>query len=231
MASALDGGPVAANVAQRRRRSRGRHARGLRRLALGFTRLAAATADPAWIERAEQLLAVVEAEFTDGAGGFYDTAADAEALYTRPKDPTDNATPSGLSTAVQAFALLAELTGRSDFADRAEAAERSAGALVRSGPPLRRLAAGQRGDPASPAAGPGRHRRPPVDPTTSRARALPADGRPAGSVIVAGSRTSREWPCWPDRPQLAGRPTAYVCRGFVCRLPVTDVDALLAQLP
>ena len=57
---------------------------------------------------------MVEAEFTDGAGGFYDTAADAEALYTRPKDPTDNATPSGLSTAVHALALLAELTGRGD---------------------------------------------------------------------------------------------------------------------
>ena len=27
-----------------------------------------------------------------------------------------------------------------------------------------------------------------------------------------------------------GRPTAYVCRGFVCRLPVTDAEALADQL-
>ena len=48
---------------------------------------------------------------TTGDGGFFDTAADAEPLYTRPQDPTDNATPSGLSSAVHALALLAELTG------------------------------------------------------------------------------------------------------------------------
>ena len=32
-------------------------------------------------------------QFDDAASGFFDTAADAEALYTRPQDPTDNATP------------------------------------------------------------------------------------------------------------------------------------------
>jgi uncharacterized protein YyaL (SSP411 family) len=29
---------------------------------------------------------------------------------------------------------------------------------------------------------------------------------------------------------LDGRATAYVCRNFACRLPVSDADALRAQL-
>jgi uncharacterized protein YyaL (SSP411 family) len=33
-----------------------------------------------------------------------------------------------------------------------------------------------------------------------------------------------------DRPQLDGRPTAYVCRDFVCALPVTTAERLIEQL-
>jgi uncharacterized protein YyaL (SSP411 family) len=33
-----------------------------------------------------------------------------------------------------------------------------------------------------------------------------------------------------DRTMLDGRPTAYVCRHFVCRLPVTEVADLVAEL-
>jgi uncharacterized protein YyaL (SSP411 family) len=37
-------------------------------------------------------------------------------------------------------------------------------------------------------------------------------------------------PLLQDRLLLGGRPAAYVCRGFTCRLPVTDPDALRDQL-
>ena len=37
-------------------------------------------------------------------------------------------------------------------------------------------------------------------------------------------------PLLEDRARLSGHPTAYVCRGFACRLPVTDADALREQL-
>ena len=72
--------------------------------------------------------------FDDGASGFFDTAADAEQLYTRPQDPTDNATPSGLSAAIHALALLGELTGESRYAERAEQAAHGAGALAGRAP-------------------------------------------------------------------------------------------------
>jgi uncharacterized protein len=199
-------------------------------VALGFTRLAAATADPQWIERAEQLAGVVLAEFDDGEGGFFDTAADAEVLYTRPQDPTDNATPSGLSTVVHALGLLAELTGNGAYADRAEAAERSAGGLVRQAP---RFAGWLLASAVS------RVRQRPVqvavvgapgDPRRAELARVAAQAAPGGSVVVAGEPDQAGIALLADRPLLRERPTAYVCRGFVCELPVTDVDALLSQL-
>jgi uncharacterized protein YyaL (SSP411 family) len=33
-----------------------------------------------------------------------------------------------------------------------------------------------------------------------------------------------------ERPMINDLPTAYVCRHFVCRLPVTSVDELASQL-
>jgi len=33
-----------------------------------------------------------------------------------------------------------------------------------------------------------------------------------------------------DRPLQGGKPTAYVCQGFVCQQPVNDPEAMLAQL-
>ena len=37
-------------------------------------------------------------------------------------------------------------------------------------------------------------------------------------------------PLLADRERREGRPTAYVCRDFVCRLPVTDAAALTDEL-
>ena len=71
--------------------------------ALAAVRLAAVHAAPTWLSRAEQLLEVIMEQFDDAGRGFFDTAADAEQLYARPQDPTDNATPSGLSTTVHAL--------------------------------------------------------------------------------------------------------------------------------
>jgi uncharacterized protein YyaL (SSP411 family) len=95
-------------------------------VAAAYVRLACATGDAVWVERARTLLAVVEEQFADGRGGWFDTAADAEALYTRPQEVTDNATPSGLSATLRALRLLGRLTGEDAYERRAKEAAATA---------------------------------------------------------------------------------------------------------
>ena len=50
--------------------------------------------------------------------------------------------------------------------------------------------------------------------------------------LVAAPGTGADLsPLLADRPLVEGRPTAYVCEHFACRVPVTTPDALAAQLP
>ncbi|MBU3866911.1 hypothetical protein KN815_23445, partial [Streptomyces sp. 4503] len=51
-----------------------------------------------------------------------------------------------------------------------------------------------------------------------------------GAVVAVGEPGSGEVPLLQDRPLLAGRPAAYVCRGFTCDAPTADVEALTAKL-
>jgi uncharacterized protein YyaL (SSP411 family) len=73
------------------------------------------------------------------------------------------------------------------------------------------------------------------DPKDDATRALltEAAGGYAPNRVVALRSADDEptaIPLLEDRTLVKGRPAAYVCRGFVCNLPVTDPDALREQL-
>ncbi|RCK71465.1 thioredoxin domain-containing protein [Desertihabitans brevis] len=199
-------------------------------LVLAAVRLAAADADGRWLERATVLAEHLVGAFGDGEGGFFDTADDGEQLYLRPRDSTDNATPSGLSTTVHALAELSALSGDPRWDEVAERAAAGAGGLVPRAP---RFAGWLLADAVT------RLRRPrvevavvgePGDPRVAQLARTARVQAPAGSVVVAGRPDAPGMPLLADRPLVDGRPAAYVCRGFVCRLPVTDVEALSAEL-
>ncbi|GAB3170769.1 hypothetical protein FHX75_12214 [Micromonospora palomenae] len=185
------------------------------------------TGEGRWLELAGGLLDVALARFAAPGGGFYDTADDAEQLVARPADPTDNATPSGRSAIVAALVAYAALTGESRYREAAEAAlatvapivgrharftgyAATVGEALLSGPYEIAVATDDAvGDPLVAAAV--RH-------------------APPGAVVVAGRPDQPGVPLLADRPLVDGRPTAYVCRGFVCQRPVTSVDDLVAEL-
>jgi uncharacterized protein YyaL (SSP411 family) len=197
-------------------------------VAEAFCAVHQATGEGRWLDGAGELLDAALAHFRADRGGFYDTADDAEALIARPADPTDNATPSGLSALAAALTAYGALRGEPRYREAAEAAlatiapiaDRHArftgyaattGEALLSGPYEVAIVAD--GDGAADDLFRAAHRH-----------------APPGAVVVTGRPDQPGVPLLADRPLRDGRPTAYVCRGFVCDRPVTTVDELVSQL-
>ncbi len=89
-------------------------------LAHGLLQLHAATADAHWLREARALTDRMLADFEDREeGGFFFTAEGHESLLARPKDPFDNALPSGNSIAILNLLELYRATGESSYRDHA----------------------------------------------------------------------------------------------------------------
>jgi hypothetical protein len=185
------------------------------------------TGDGRWLELARQLLDVALEHFATGSGGFYDTADDAEKLVARPADPTDNATPSGLSAMCAGLVAYAALTGETSYREAADAAMETVGPLIGGHPRF----AGYSATVAEAAlAGPYEIAIVTADPAGDPLVAAAYRHAPPGTVVVAGEPDRPGVPLLADRPLIDGAAAAYVCRGFVCDRPVTTVDELIARL-
>jgi uncharacterized protein len=185
------------------------------------------TGEGRWLTLAGGLLDAALDHFGTGAGGFYDTADDAEKLVTRPADPTDNATPSGLSAVTAGLVAYGALTGETRYADAARAALETVAPLIGGHP---RFAGYSAAVAEAVLAGPYEIAVATEDTAGDPLLAAAQRHAPPGSVIVAGPPDRPGVPLLAGRPYLQGRPTAYVCRGFVCDRPVTTVAELVAKL-
>ncbi|HEY2795313.1 MAG TPA: hypothetical protein VGJ28_23335, partial [Micromonosporaceae bacterium] len=194
-------------------------------MATAFAELYQLTGEASWLTTASDLLNVAVDNFGDGDGGFYDTGADAETLIARPADPTDGATPSGSSAVIEALTTYTALTGDVRFREVADAAVATVVPVIAGHARFAGLAAAV-GE--AMLAGPLEIAIVGGD-TESLVRAA-LQHAPAGSVIVHGAPDQPGSPLLADRPLRGGAPTAYVCRGFVCRLPVTAEADLIEQL-
>src|SRR5437763_1516670 len=192
-------------------------------VAEAFCALHQLTGEGRWLDLAGRPLDPAVDRFGDGRGGFYDPADDAGALVTRPADPTDNATPSGLSALAAALTTYTALTGRSRYREAAEAA------LATVAPIAARHA---RFTGYACAVGEAQLSGPYEIAIAGAGALVGAAWRlaPPGAVVVSGQPDQPGVPLLADRPMLGGEPTAYVCRGFVCDRPVTDVADLRGLL-
>jgi uncharacterized protein YyaL (SSP411 family) len=186
---------------------------------------------PRWFTAAQRLADTMIEHFQAPEGGFFDTSDDHEALITRPRDLQDNAAPSGNAMASTALLKLAGLTGDTRYADLAQQSLAHMQSVIGRYP----LSFGQWLQTLSFALSRPREIAIVGDPeaadTQALLRVVQKGYRPFQVVALAAS--SPQPPAVPlvqDRGLVDGRAAAYVCRGFVCQMPVTEPDELGAQL-
>ena len=200
-------------------------------LAGGLLRLALASGEASWAAMARELVEACATEDGVGVPDGPDPVLVAHGLAVG-SDSSDGAAPSGRSALADAALRLAALTGVDGHRVLAELAV----APMLIGAVQRPTAVGAALAVASRLAGPVEQL---IIVTPDRAATLTAPGRAwAGStrtfaiVTPAHAEAFAEagFELFEGRIASAGRPTAYFCERFVCRLPVSDpgdLDALL----
>jgi uncharacterized protein YyaL (SSP411 family) len=200
-------------------------------LALAALSLYELSFDADWLERARSLgESVVRLFWDDEVNAFFDTASDHEALVVRPRDVTDNATPSGTSLAAEILARLAELYHDADARRRATWIVETQVQTMQRYPSAFGHALGVAdmlingavelaivGDPAA---------------ADFKELERAAAERYVPSLVIAGGAPSPagEIALLADRAMRDGRATAYVCRSYACDAPATSAEVLVRQL-
>ncbi|MBA2670950.1 MAG: thioredoxin domain-containing protein, partial [Gemmatimonadetes bacterium] len=195
-----------------------------------------ATFDPRWVREAISLAdQMLERFWDEEAGVFFDTAIDSEPLVIRPRDYFDNATPSGNSAAASSLLRLAVLLGEARYENVAVRVMEGQAELIAQMP----QGFGELLCAVDFYLGPPREVAIVGDRSEARTRALldvvQSSYRP--DLVLALRNTSdpavdetEEIPLLRGRELVDGHPAAYVCHRFTCARPVTEPEALLAEL-
>jgi hypothetical protein len=190
-----------------------------------------ATGDDAYLARARAWVEVLDKHYWDqDAGGYFFTADDTTDVIARTKTANDNAVPAGNGTMAGVLTRLHLLTGEDAYRTRAEAlVTLFSGDLGRNFFPLSTLMnnAELMQSPLQIAIVGGR------DNAATRALLRAVYDKPLPNAVVATVAPDASLP--PSHPAYGkglvdGKPAAYVCRGPVCSLPLTDPAALADAL-
>jgi uncharacterized protein YyaL (SSP411 family) len=199
-------------------------------LAAGLLALYEADFDLRWFREARRLVDEAIRLFADEQNsGFFDTGNDHEELLSRPKDITDNATPSGNSVAAEVLLRLAAWTGEEDYRQRADDYLRALSDAMVKRPqwfghalcaldfalsPVREIAIS--GDLQQPG--------------TQNLLAEVSRRYLPNSVLACAAPdntvAAQTIPLLDGRPLRDDQPCAYVCQHFACQAPVTSGEEL-----
>ena len=200
-------------------------------LVLGLLSLYQTDQDTRWFSIAETLTRQMIDQFSDDSGGFYNTSREQNALIVRPKDLQDNAIPSGNALACRALLEMAAFTDTGKWVDLAAQSLATLQEIITKYPTafaywLQALDFYN-----------GRTRQiamlwPEGDQNHAAfLRFVWQQYRP--NVILAASPfpPGEQTPALlHHRPLTANQATVFVCENSACKLPVTTLEELAAQL-
>ena len=192
----------------------------------GLAALAVATGEVAYAERARELVrACVSADGTCGAPGGGDAVLAAQGIAA-PDAASDGDEPSG-SAALADAALALWRLGAGDEFRRIAAGVVGRHAAAALGQPL---AYGALLRVASELAGSPRQMivvtDDPAAPLVTAARGIAADVLAIVDAEQADAFSAAGFSLFEGKAMIAGKPTAFSCEAFTCRMPVTDADRL-----
>jgi len=161
-------------------------------------------------------------------GGFYFTASDHETLMHRPKPLADEAMPSGNGVAVFALQRLGHFLGEDRYIAAAERGLRNAWQAIAEYPHGHVTLLNALEEYLNP---------PEIIVIRGKTDDI-ARWQDSATKIYAPTRlafaideNAQDLPgLLAERKAIAGKTVAYRCIGTHCELPVTDLDALVAQL-
>jgi uncharacterized protein YyaL (SSP411 family) len=198
-------------------------------LARGLLVLAQVTGEPAYAARARDLVdACLSDDGAVEAPGGGDPVLGAQGLRAAGV-PSDGAAPSGPSALAAAALLLWQLGAGERYRAAAESVVRAGAPAALAAPiahgALLQVAAGLAAAP---------HQLvvvgEPSGPLVDRALRIRADVVAFVSPSQARELADAGFELFAEKSAIDGRTTAYDCRAFACRLPVTDPDALAVDV-
>jgi len=203
----------------------------------GLLELYEAGFDPRYLAAALELSQDMLRHFEDQSGkGFYFAPDDARDLILRKKEIYDGATPAGNSVALMNMLRLSRLTGKAEYEDGAAGIIKTFSGQVAQvpsgytqflcglnfalGPSHEIVIVGKKGDLGT------------IDMLKSvRKRFIPNrvlvfrpsdEESPAIDAVIEFVRGYNA---------IEGKPTAYICSGYSCKRPVTELSDMMEALP
>ncbi len=200
-------------------------------LANGLIDLYQTTFDPRWLGEAILLGEEIIDLFQDKQnGGFFDTSLNHEKLFKRPKSYFDSAVPSGGSAATRLLQRLFAFTAKEHFSESARSALRSASnhfERYSTGMANWLIALDSYLNPPREIAIVG-------DEKMSKEMLSVLRRRYRPHMVVAfqpnGKDFSETIPLLKGRSSNQNSVTAYICRNFVCGMPISDARVFESKL-